>query len=779
MRSGAPGTFGVQLKKLREAAGFTQEELATIAGLSVHAVSALERGERRRPQVDTVRALSAALDLTGETRDQLLTTARTPAHDRRGDNASGVSLPLAPTRLLGRDEDVKTLHQWLADSSARLITLTGPGGAGKTRLALEIARQISSDGAARVLFVPLAAIRDAAFVASAIAEALGLLDNTAVDLARRARASCDGTPTWLVLDNFEQVLDAGPLVAELLSSVAALRVLVTSRAPLRVRGEREFGVGPLSLDVGADAASPGDPASSPAVRLFVDRVRDVQPGFQLTPANIATVTAICRRLDALPLALELAAPWLKVLSPEDLLLRLAEDAPLSTIAPRDLPERQQTMNATVAWSYQLLDPGEQRVFRRLGVLPGRFSIEAAAAVVAEDERPSPDLVLAAAADLIDKSLLLRAETSLTTRPLYRMLETVRAYAALELDAAGERGHAMEGLARHCVNEAQAAAIGMSGAAQGEWLDCVRDDLDTYRRTMAWLIEQRRPAEATAIVYGLLNFWVIRGHTTEGLDLCERTLALTPLAPEVECRGLVAAASLQYVQGKLDGARRALERCLAFEHGEAAADWLPQAELILGHVEHAVGNEAPARDRFSRCLAACQGRPRTWHIGNALSGMAWVASATGDLDQADRLLDEATYELRDFGSWFQLLNLHVRAILAVRRGNADEAIARVRESLSHIRRLHDTFAFVYALAPLATAASLKGDHAWAARILGARDAITDLTGATAADKSIDDLQEAARREGSACLGPDRWARAYAAGRTASIDSLLHDIDSRRS
>ena len=240
MRSGAPGTFGVQLKKLREAAGFTQEELATIAGLSVHAVSALERGQRQRPQVDTVRALSAALDLTAATRDQLLTTARTPAHDRRGDDAIGVSLPLALTRLVGRDEDVKALRQWLADSSARLITLTGPGGAGKTRLALEVARQITSDAAARVLFVPLAAVRDAAFVAPAIAEALGLLDITAVDLARRARASCDGTPTWLVLDNFEQVLDAGPLVAELLSSVADLRVLVTSRAPLRVRGEREF-----------------------------------------------------------------------------------------------------------------------------------------------------------------------------------------------------------------------------------------------------------------------------------------------------------------------------------------------------------------------------------------------------------------------------------------------------------------------------------------------------------------------------------------------------------
>ena len=175
----------------------------------------------------------------------------------------------------------------------------------------------------------------------------------------------------------------------------------------------------------------------------------------------------------------------------------------------------------------------------------------------------------------------------------------------------------------------AAAERLIGPAQGEWLDRVRDDLDTYRRAMAWLIEQRRPAEATAIVCGLLNFWVIRGHATEGLDFCERTLALTPLPPEVECRGLVAAASLRYVQGKLDGARRALERVFALEHDAAAADWLPQAELILGHVEHAGGNEAPARERFSRCLAACQDRPRTWHIGNALSGLAWVASATGD------------------------------------------------------------------------------------------------------------------------------------------------------
>ena len=323
-----------------------------------------------------------------------------------------MSLPLALTVLLGRDADVQTLRRWLADHVARLITLTGPGGAGKTRLALELARAIAAEGATRVVFVPLAAIRNPAFVASAIAEALGLSDATALDLPRRARVACDDRPTLLVLDNFEQVLDAAPLVADLLASVAALRVLATSRAPLRVRGEREYAVGPLALDVGADAMSPADLARSPAVRLFVERVRDVQPDFRLTSANGPTVTAICRRLDALPLALELAAPWIKVLPPEDLLDRLAHDVLLSTVGPRDLPERQQTMNATVAWSYQLLGPAEQRAFRRLGALPGRFPIEAAAAVLAGREGASArsDEALWAVAGLIDKSLLLRAET---------------------------------------------------------------------------------------------------------------------------------------------------------------------------------------------------------------------------------------------------------------------------------------------------------------------------------------------------------------------------------
>ena len=466
MKHGAPGSFGVQLKALREAAGFTQEELATIAGLSVHAVSALERGERRRPHVETVRALSAALDLTGAKRDALLGSARAADHNAAVDELIDVSLPLAPTALLGRDADVQTLRRWLADPAARLITLTGPGGAGKTRLGLELARAIAAEGATRVVFAPLAAIRSAEFVAPAIAEAFGLSDVTALDLSKRARVTCGDRPTLLLLDNFEQILDAAPLVADLLASVAPLRVLVTSRAPLRVRGEREYAVGPLALDPNVDATSPADLARAPAVRLFVERVRDAQPDFRLTPANGPTVTAICRRLDALPLALELAAPWMKVLTAEDLLHRLTHDVLLSTVGPRDLPERQQTINATVAWSYQLLAPEEQRVFRRLGALPGRFPVGAAAAVLVggEGSAGDSDEALRVVAGLIDKSLVLRAETS-TTRPLFQMLETVRAYAGLELTAAGERDDAREGLARYCIAEASLAAEGLVGPAQ--------------------------------------------------------------------------------------------------------------------------------------------------------------------------------------------------------------------------------------------------------------------------------------------------------------------------
>src|SRR4051812_18591920 len=499
MKVGAPASFGAQLKTLREASGFTQEELATIAGLSVHAVSALERGERRRPHLETVRALSAALDLKPPMRDALVASARTPRPPTAVDELRAASLPLPLTSLVGREHDLTLLLQWLADPAARPITIIGPGGGGKTRLALGLGRSLAGEGSTRGGFVALGGIRDANLAACAVAEALGLADVSASDLPNRVRAVCSGQQTLLVLDNFEQVLDAAPVIADLLTTVPALRVVITSRAALRVRGEREYVLGPLALAAESDAAAAPDLTRSPALALLAERVTDVQPDFRVNAANGQTLRAICRRLDALPLALELAAPWIKVLTVEELLRRLEHDSLLTAAAPRDLPERQHTMNATVAWSYQLLEPNERHVFRRLGVLPGRFPIEAVAAVVA-GRTPSitSDDVLGVVAALIDKSLLVRAPTPSPARPLYQMLETVRAYAALELAAAGERDDALEGLVRYCTAEAAASADGLGGPAQVHWLQRVRDDLESHRSALAWLLEQRRAADAAAI-----------------------------------------------------------------------------------------------------------------------------------------------------------------------------------------------------------------------------------------------------------------------------------------
>jgi len=244
MRSGAPGSFGAQLKALREAAGFTQEELATIAGLSVHAVSALERGQRRRPHAETVRALSTALDLPPAARDALLRVARTSDRDAAA-GSGGVVLPHVMTPLVGRDADVSALTGWLDDPAARTITLVGTGGVGKTRLALEIAHAVAEDRKTRVVFVGLASTRDAAFVAGTIAEAFGAADGADADLPRRVRAACEGRPTLLVLDNCEHVLDGMPVVASLLAAAPSLRVLATSRTPLRIGEHGIWHVRPL------------------------------------------------------------------------------------------------------------------------------------------------------------------------------------------------------------------------------------------------------------------------------------------------------------------------------------------------------------------------------------------------------------------------------------------------------------------------------------------------------------------------------------------------------
>ena len=774
MALAAPRSFGAHLKSLREAAGFTQEELATIAGLSVHAISALERGERRRPHVETVRALSAALDLTPHIRDAFVASSRAAGDDAAVDELRNVPLPIPPTELVGREDDLRRLGEWLGDPAARLITLVGPGGVGKSRLALELARTLADEGSTRVVFVPLAAIDDAGLVACAIAEALGLADISAADLPGRARSACGGRPMLLALDNFEQVLTAATLVADLLASAPLLRLLVTSRTPLHVRGEREYVVDPLALVPDSGALSPDDLDRAPAVRLFVDRARDAHRDFRLTPANSGVLTAICRRLDALPLALELAAPWIKVLPPSELLQRLERDALLTTISPRDLPQRQQTMTATVAWSYQLLDSQEQHAFRRLGVLPARFPLDAAAAVLSGPVAVAPDSVLPTLARLIDKSLLV-AEPSTGARPLYRMLETVRAYATQQLAASGERDEAVEGLVCYCLAEAAVCESGLVGPAQIEWLERVHQGIETHRTALIWLLERGRPDEAAEIAWRLIGFWMIRGYAVEARWWYQEVLSKAAVSPSAKARALVGTAMMSYTQGELARARTDTQQALELAPDDVSV--VAPAEIMLGHVEYAAGNITAARDRFTNSVEIFRAAAIPWGEGNALTGLAGVAVASGDTAEAGRLLDEATTVLRQAGPWHLAWAFYWRAVLAVRRGDADRAIAIVRESLSLIRDLHDKSAFVHAMVPLSAAASLKGDHAWAARVLGAADIVTERTGAPVLDHAVRDLRANTEQNARAWLGPERWADAYGAGRTSSIDALLQDIDDR--
>ena len=775
MPPATPRSFGVHLKSLREAAGFTQEELATIAGLSVHAVSALERGERRRPHLETVRALSAALDLTPQVREAFIASSRRGPAEAAVDELRAQPLPVPLGVFVDREADVAVLREWIADPSVRLITLIGPGGVGKSRLALELAHTLAEDPSRRVMFVSLAAIRDPGQVAYAIAEALGLADISAADLPRRARAACGGWTTWLIVDNFEQILDAAPLLADLLTSAPSLRLLVTSRVPLRVRGEREYPLGPLPLTSG-DVPLQDQSEGGPAVRLFVERARDVHMGFRLTPENGSTLIEICRRLDALPLALELAARWVKVLTPADLLLRLERDVLLSAAGPRDLPERQQTMTATVAWSYQLLDAEEKRVFRRLSVLPGVFPIEAAAAVLSGESgtRTRVDEALDAVARLIDKSLVV-IDSATAERPLYRMLETVRAYAAHQLAASGEQADAMEGLVLYCLDDAALSTAELVGPEQIEQLERVHYDLDTHRTALRWLVESGRPVEASDMVWRLTTFWMIRGLTAEGRGWCEQVLNLPSVSSLIRAKLLVSLGIMLYTRGELQGARDSMEHAFALAQRAGDVTVIAPAEIMLGHIEIAMGDVTRARERFTHSLNEFRVAAIPWGIGNALTGLAGVAVATGDTVQAERLLEEAITVLRHAGPWYLTLALCWRAALAARRGDADASIALVRESLTRIRELHDKVAFVYAMVPLAAAAALRRDYDWAARIIGAGSIVTELSGAVPLTDTLRTLHEQTERDTRAHLEPDRWAHAWEAGRTSSIDALLDDID----
>ncbi|HEY3081706.1 MAG TPA: helix-turn-helix domain-containing protein [Chloroflexota bacterium] len=498
MASGDLPAFGVVLKRLRLAAGLTHEALAERAGLSARTISDLERGVADAPRRATVARLSAALALS---REQLaiLEAAARPVAPPGGSAPPPHNLPWQPTSFLGRGHEVRGLGELLRRPDTRLVTVTGSGGTGKTRLALRVAEDMLREFADGTFVVPLAPVADHGVVVQAIAQTFGLakvagysLDDVVVDHLRPRRI-------LLVLDNFEHLLTGAPLVAQLLGACPGLKALVTSRAALRLSGEWEFPLAPLPVPDARRVPSVEALAQCPSVALFVERAARVRAGFRLTGDDAAAVAEICRRLDGLPLALELAAARVKLLAPPALLRQLAgpggSSLRLLTSGPRDLPARQQTLRGTIAWSYELLAPTEKRLFRRLAVFVDGCDLGAARAVCEgaragpDDPRASKELgagVLDGLASLVDQSLL-RQEEGPDAEPRFAMLETIREFALELLTASGEAAAVGERHARYFLSMVEASGPVLLGAARDRLR--LAAEQENIRAALRWLVEQ--------------------------------------------------------------------------------------------------------------------------------------------------------------------------------------------------------------------------------------------------------------------------------------------------
>ncbi len=528
--------FGRLLRRFRVAAGLTQAQLAERASLSARAVSDLERGVKRAPRRHTFDLLADALHLSPADRaefSRVINRARaTPGGRHSASPAThvsplgrdGLDMLLEPlTAFVGREHEVATLYARLRDPETRLLTLVGPGGVGKTRLAIRVAEEARAAFANGVAFVSLAPVADPTLVLLTIARALGVPEAPGQPIGAALADALRGRDLLLVLDNLEHLPAAAPLIADLLATAAPVTALATSRAPLRVRGEHLHEVEPLSVPA-PPFPSPDALARYEAVLLFMKRAQEVAPDVALTHDTAPVVAEICWRLDGLPLAIELGAARARVLSPHDLLARLPDVLERATSAARDLPERQRTLRATLAWSYALLDADEQALFARLSVFVGGATLEAIEAVCSPTDDGSFD-VLEGVGALLDQSLLRRVEKVGGERR-WGMLETIRAYAQEILATDGNEQRAAEAHARYFLTLAEDAARAFGRPGHGAWFDRLEREHGNLRAALGWLLE-RDATGGLRFVGRLWRFWYARGHLTEGRRWVGRALAAAP------------------------------------------------------------------------------------------------------------------------------------------------------------------------------------------------------------------------------------------------------------
>ncbi|MBV9357694.1 MAG: helix-turn-helix domain-containing protein, partial [Chloroflexi bacterium] len=605
--------FGAVLQRQRLLAGLSQAELAERAGLSRRGITDLERGARRTPHPATASRLAEALNLPQAERALLLVAARrhqpaaedsSPSTDAHRANAGQAAtagsararLPTQLTSFIGRRRELADARRLLP--STRLLTLTGPGGSGKTRLGLQLAAEVAADFPDGVWFVPLAPIRDPALVLPSIALILGLQDSRERPLVEYLTSHLREKVALLVLDNFEQLLPAAPVLAQLLRETSTLKLMVTSRACLRVSGEQEFAVSPLALPDPRRPLPVASVADCESIQLFVERARAALPGFAVTDQNAACLTRLVSRLDGLPLAIELAAARVKLLPPEAMLPRLEHSLGLLVAGARDRPQRQQTLRSTIAWSYGLLSPGARRLLAACAVFRGGASLERIESVC-QATGAIGDAVLDALGELVDHSLLLRVEAP--AGPRFVLLETIREYAAERLAELPEEAQIRERHAADFLALAEEAERQLAGPGEKEWLELLDLEHNNLRAASDWY-GRTAPELALRLAVTLRPFWSARGQYTEGRQrlrsLLERIAQRTPL----RVRALHGAAWLATDQGDYADAAALLAECLGLsrELGDTRGEGVALAQL--GRSRIASGHPAEGVPSLDQGLA---------------------------------------------------------------------------------------------------------------------------------------------------------------------------------
>ncbi|HET7034552.1 MAG TPA: LuxR C-terminal-related transcriptional regulator [Thermomicrobiaceae bacterium] len=630
-----------------------------------------------------------------------------------------LELPEPLTHLFGREADLAGLHDLLA-SGARLITLTGPPGIGKTRLALEAARAWSAAGGRDARFISLAAIDDPSLVLPTIAHGLAVQANgRAALLDRIAVATRDGP--LLVLDNFEQVTVAALDVLELLNRAPLLTLLITSRARLRLGGEREWPVRSLALPRPATPPSLAALRATPALALLLDRARALQPDFALTETNATALAAICHRLEGIPLALELAAPWLRLFSPETLLERLDQRLSLLRGGAHDLPPRQQALADAIAWSDNLLSPAERLVFHQLAVFVDGWTLEAAEAVCGR-EQPAGG-VLTALAALLDKSLILRTSEPEGT-PRFGMLEMVRDYAAQELAAAPDADEIARRHAMHLATFAQEARPHLFGPDQPAWLGRLEHELGNLRAALRWLIDHGRRDDGLRLAADLENFWLVHDHLEEGQRWLEAALALNePAAPENLARARRALAVLMLRRGDYDRARSLYQVNLVFARERDDRRLVAQTLLDLGTLDGIGGDLTRAAAHFQDAVALGRQVDDRRTVARALNQLGELARHRGDDASAAAFYAESLALWRVLAEQERIaMVLHNLGPVVHRLGDRARANALLTESLDLSWQLRNRHGAAICLIGIAGACGAGwSESTRAARLLGAADA----------------------------------------------------------